>query len=135
MQQLKQQQGLTFISFAVACVVVISLMLVGFKLIPVYIQNHNVVGVLKSLQQDEDTMRAIKAGTNVKSVVKNAVSRRFQVNSITNVTTDNVIIKRTKKRNYDVTVKYEVRVPIVANLDAVVRFDNKVELKRETQTQ
>jgi hypothetical protein len=121
MHFIKKQQGLTFISWLVILSVAGFLVLVGIKVTPVYIENYSVKSILQSLKHEPFAAR--------KSVreLKSMVLKRLDVNSISTLTGDDIIIKRDKSKT-TIRIAYEERRHILYNAFIVMVFDESVEL-------
>ena len=111
------QKGLTAISWLAILSVFFFFVLIMLRLAPIYMEHFNVSGSLQSLQEDRRVVDSDKAE------IKQLLLKRFQINDVKNVTGKH--IKVTEK---GVQVKYEVRVNVIANVDAVVAFDDFVRL-------
>lgn len=125
MRLLRQQRGLTLISGVLILVVIGFVGYVAMQLIPVYLEYFNVVSSLKTLREEPNLHR--KSEPEVRELLK----RRFFVNDVNRVkatNTKNVKIKRTNTQTA-VTIDYEVRVPIIGNLDAIATFHREEEFK------
>ena len=60
--------------------------------------------------------------------VKESLFKRFYISYVENVKAEHV--KLTRNNGYNLTVKYEVRKPLLYNLDFVAKFEKTVELTR-----
>lgn len=118
----KKQQGLTLIGFVMVLLVVGAFAFVGLKLFPVYTEYYSVVSDMKGVQSEPGvaTMSPVE--------VRDKLFRRFYISYVSSVKAENV--KITRNNGYNLTVQYEVRRPLVYNLDFVAKFDKTVELTR-----
>ena len=117
MHKLRQQQGMSPVTILFVLCLIGSAVFVGFKLIPVYIEHFSVVSSLKSMEE-EAGMRS-KPPSELKKLMK----RRFEINDVRRVRAEDVIIKK-RAQETTIRVAYEVQVPIVANIDFLLTFDN-----------
>lgn len=113
------QQGMSGMSFAFIMVLVVFVVAIGLKMLPIYIEYFSVRSVLGSLQNDESLTT-----DNIKSTMM----RNFMINDVDNVGRQHIKIER-KANKRIVTVAYEVRKPLMGNVDIVVNFSDSVELK------
>lgn len=114
------QKGLTLLGFAIVVVVVGIFALVGMRLFPIYSEYYNVVGAMENLKNQPEI--ATKAPPEIKDIF----FRKLYVNYVESVEPKNVLVSRTG--GLHIRVKYEVRRPMVGNLDVVASFDKKVML-------
>ncbi len=94
--------------------------LVAFKLLPVYLENFKVTSVLNSL--DDEPQITQKSKREIQKILQ----RRFEVNDVEHVSSKNIEVDSQPGRLH-VAIRYEVRVPLLANLDVVARFDDAFE--------
>lgn len=121
MISLKNQHGLTMISWLLVLTMVGFFIMVGMKLAPVYLQNYTIRNILESVRKEILTSR--KPVTEIRTML----SRRFNMNSIDNLKRENIKIRRSSGIT-TIEVNYEERRPIVGNLDAIMTFHESVEL-------
>ncbi|MCU7810462.1 MAG: DUF4845 domain-containing protein [Candidatus Thiodiazotropha sp. (ex Notomyrtea botanica)] len=121
MRSRQKQQGLTFISWLVVLIVVGFMVMVGLKITPVYLEHFTIRKSLESLK--DEPLLSRKPVREIRKIL----FRRFDMNSIYDLTKDEVIIKR-KGGITEVTVKYEERRNVVGNLSLVMTFEDSIEL-------
>lgn len=120
---MKKQQGMTAIGILMVLALIAFFTLLALRLAPPYLENFNVTSSLKSLQQE--------VGIKDKSPgeIRNLLQRRFDINDVANVKRENVTVAKDAKSGLlKIAVDYEVRVPIMLNVDAVVVFSDSVEV-------
>jgi hypothetical protein len=89
------------------------------RVVPIYIEYASVINAMDGLAAEPGSSRY----TPVQ--IKSKFSDRLWVNyTDSNVTRDNVFV--TRKNGVRLRVKYEVRKPLVANIDLVADFDREV---------
>lgn len=117
----KYQQGITI--YGVSFI----LLLIGFtsftilKLFPVYMENFTIRSSVESLAKDADEQYL---GV---SAVRSALMKRFGMNNVTQVTSEDISISR-EGQIYYVDVDYEVQVPFIKNISLLVSFTNHGEV-------
>ena len=118
----RKQTGITLIGFVVILGLVGVFIYVGMKLIPMYTEYYGVKQALKGL--------SLEPGISNSSPdqIRNLFTRRLYVNYSENVEPQHVKIERIEG-GWRMKVAYEVRKPIIANLDVVGRFDATQDLK------
>ncbi len=118
----KQQRGITLIGFVMVLGIVGFFAFVAMKLFPVYSEYYSVVSDMKGLAAEPGS------ATMAPEVVRDKLFRRFYISYVTSVKLENV--KVTRNQGYNLNVKYEVRQPLIYNLDFVAKFDKTVDLTR-----
>ncbi|MCG6869407.1 MAG: DUF4845 domain-containing protein [Gammaproteobacteria bacterium] len=116
MKSMQRQRGASFLLWLVLIGILGFGMVVGFKLFPVYLNGYAVEKILNEVAQDSRGK-----GYNNKKIIWQSISKRLDVNSISDVTYDNLTFKR-ESGNSTVDIDYEVRKHLFANIDAVIVF-------------
>lgn len=119
----RKQSGLTLIGFIVVLGIVGLFAYVGMKLFPMYSEFYSVKQALKGLAAEPGIAQKNPAQ------VKDLLFRRLYVSYAENIKANNVKIER-DGQGYRIIVKYEVRRPLIANLDVVGRFEAEEDLLR-----
>ena len=117
MQTMKAQRGITLIGFIMLLAVIGVFLFVGFKLFPVYAEYYSAVTDLKAICKEPDAPNA----TLVQ--MRSKLERRFNISYIESINTskDLKIINDGERKLLN--IKYEVRRPLIYNLDFVAKFD------------
>lgn len=123
----RTQSGITLIGFILVLAVVGVFAYMGMKLIPMYSEYYSVKQALQGLSGEPGI------ATKDPAKVKDLFFRRLYISYAENVKPEHVKIER-KGANYLMTVKYEIRRPLIANLDVVGRFETQKELVRSGST-
>ena len=119
----KTQQGITLLGFIIVLGVVDLFAYVGMKLFPMYSEYYSVRSALKGLANEPGI-----ANTEPRRI-QDLFFRRLYVNYSENVKPEHVKIKRVGA-GWQIDVKYEVRRPLMGNLDVVGRFESTQMLTR-----
>jgi hypothetical protein len=119
----RKQSGLTLIGFIVVLAVVGVFAYCGMKLFPMYSEFYSVKQALKGLAAEPGI------ATKDPGTVKSLLFRRFYVSYVENAKQQNVKVERTGE-GFKVIVDYEVRRPLIANLDVVGNFHAEEDLRR-----
>lgn len=114
-----KQQGATGSGFVAIIVLIVLSVLVLLKLFPVYMEHFNVTTSLNSLA-DESNIKEMKS-----SEIKAMLTRRFSINDVTSVNRDNITVKKGKS-DMTIDIIYEVRKPMVGNIDIVIYFSDQI---------
>jgi hypothetical protein len=118
----RAQQGMTLIGFILVLAVAGVFIYMGMKLIPMYSEYYSVKQAMDGLAQEG-------AGAYDAAKVKDLFFRRLYTSYSENVKPENVKLVR-KDSGWLMTVSYEVRRPLISNIDVVGRFETEKELKR-----
>ncbi|MBL1276222.1 MAG: DUF4845 domain-containing protein [Ectothiorhodospiraceae bacterium] len=119
----QRQRGLTGIAIALILVLIAFFAMVLIRLFPVYMEHFNVTTHLKSLAEEVGASKK----TNVEIIA--TLVKRFDLDDVKHVTSDDIFIEREKGGLVIVAIEYEVRTPAMANIDMVVSFVDEVELQ------
>ncbi|XOV90031.1 MAG: DUF4845 domain-containing protein [Pseudomonadota bacterium] len=118
-----RQKGLGVAGWLVLILLFGGAMTIGMKLFPVYMDHSTMANVLDGL--------AVQPGLGSKrnSAIEETIQQRFKVNNIRDFN-----LKKNMKLERDndgvrVILDYEVRVPLIANVDLVASFDKEVTLQ------
>ena len=114
-----KQAGMTLTSFLMVLAVVGFGLYVAMKLFPMYQEFYAVKTSMKSLAQEPGSSDPNKA--------LELFFKRMDINSSESVTRDDIKFERIDG-GVRMNVKYEVRRPLVGNLDIVGNFENSQEL-------
>jgi hypothetical protein len=113
------QQGLTLIGFVVVLVVLGCVAYIAMRLIPAYTEYYSVVSALKAVAQDPGMSTADEY------TIRNQFSRRFNISYIESISSKDVKIIRNSD-GMKLSVDYEVRKPVVSNIDLIAHFEKTV---------
>ena len=116
-----RQRGMTLVGLMGVLIIAAFFLMLAIRLVPVYIEAFKVSGAMDAL--NEDNLRGM-AEVQVKHLL---VDRLENFNDVHRVKEQDIRVQRTD-RGYIVRVRYEARVPMLGNVDAVVSFDETEEL-------
>lgn len=117
----KHQQGITLYGFAFILLLIGFAVFTTLKLFPVYMENFAVRSSLKSMEEEHGQEYAGALA------VRSTVSKRFGINNISQVTSDDISVTR-EGQIYYVDVDYEVKIPYISNISLLVSFTNHAEV-------
>ena len=120
---MNRQSGISMMGFVGLLIVLGSIAFVVMRLFPVYSEHHSVVTAMKGLAADPES-----AGQDVGQIRK-MLAKRLQISYVENVKPENIRITR-QDGGYLLVVSYEVRRPLVYNLDFVAKFEDEVPLRK-----
>jgi hypothetical protein len=95
----------------------------GMKLIPMYSEYYAVKQALNGLASEPGVVEQDAAK------IKDLFFRRLYISYADNIKAEHVKVVR-KDASWQMTVDYEIRKPLIANLDVIGRFHAEKELRR-----
>lgn len=119
----RTQSGMTLIGFILVLAVAGVFIYMGMKLIPMYSEYYAVRQAMKELSQEAGISQ------NDPGKIKDLFFRRLYISYSDNVKPENVKLAR-RDTGYIMTVDYEVRRPLIANIDVVGHFKVEQALSR-----
>lgn len=111
----RNQDGITLIGFIIVLAVVGIFIYVGMKVIPMYSEYYAVKQALKGMQDEPGI------ADNSPAKLEDLFFRRLYISYSENVKPSDVKIKRVGN-GWQMDVNYEVRKPMIYNLDVVGKF-------------
>jgi hypothetical protein len=117
----RKQQGLSFIGWLFVIGLVLAFALAAIRIAPIYMENATVKAALRSLKEKHDIR------DDSSSEILTLIQRRLDINNVKDIGRDNIVIKKDPSSLY-VAISYEVRKPLVGNLDIIASFDEELEL-------
>jgi hypothetical protein len=117
------QGGITLLGFIIVLAVMGLFAYIGMKLFPMYSEYYSVRSAMKGLAEEPGI-----ANTDPRKI-QDLFFRRLKISYSENVKREHVKITRVGA-GWQMDVKYEVRKPLIANLDVVGRFDSTQMLTR-----
>ncbi|HEY0722267.1 MAG TPA: DUF4845 domain-containing protein [Gammaproteobacteria bacterium] len=117
----KSQQGVSFATVMLLAPLVGVFILVVIKLLPVYVENAAVKSVLQGVAGERT-----ETYTTPKQVM-DTLLKRLDINDVKHVGRDEIMVER-EGTFYNVTIEYEVRVPLFYNISIVTNFSNTGEV-------
>lgn len=116
-----KQSGMTLIGFIFVLSFVIFLTYIGMKIGPIYMEYYSVVSAMNGVASERGSARYSPYDIKVK-----VLNRLYVSYSADNVKEKH--IKLTRKNGVNLRIAYEVRKPVIGNLDVVAKFDKTVRL-------
>jgi len=116
----RKQGGLTLIGFIIVLSIALFASFIGMKIGPIYLDNFAVIRAMNEI--------AGEPGISKKSpqYIRYKFSTLMNINAVDHVKQSHV--KLTRDNGLNLRVAYEVREPIMGNLDVVVTFNKSVRL-------
>ncbi|MDP1930334.1 MAG: DUF4845 domain-containing protein [Gammaproteobacteria bacterium] len=114
------QRGFSKFGLIMTLVVLVCGLTFGLKVVPVYIDHNFVRGIAESLVESG------RAATLTQAEIRGEIANSLRVNNIREFDLNSVTATRNNGAAV-ITVVYERRVPLFANVDVVVSFDDRIE--------
>jgi hypothetical protein len=120
--KIHKQGGLTLISFIVVLGFAVFIAFLGMKIGPIYMEYWSVVSAMNGVASERGSANYPPFDIRVK-----VLNRLYVSYSAENVKSGNIKITRSGN-GVNLRVVYEVRKPVIGNLDVVAKFDRSVRL-------
>ena len=121
MQVRRKQGGLTLIGFLIVLAMVIFVAFIGMKIAPIYMEYYSVVSAMNGVASERGSANLSPYDIRVR-----VLNRLYVSYSAENVKEQH--IKLTRGNGVNLRIAYEVRKPVIGNLDVVAKFDRTVKL-------
>jgi len=115
-----KQGGMSLIGFVIVLAMVIFVSYIGMKIVPIYMEYYSVVSAMNGVASERGSANMTPFDIRVK------VLNRLYVSYSENVKEKH--IKLTRGNGVHLRIAYEVRTPVIGNLDVVAKFDRSVRL-------
>ena len=119
--KIKKQNGMTLIGFIIVLSLVLFLSFIGMKIGPIYMEYYGVVSAMNGVANERGSANLSPYDIRVK-----VLNRLYVSYSADNVKEKN--IKLVRRNGVHLRIAYEVRKPVIGNLDVVATFDRSVRL-------
>lgn len=126
MRSLAAQRGITMWGMLFVSMLVVAFVLLFLKLLPPYIEDGKVRTALENVGKQPGSASFTRAE------IVNALERRFEIDSVSRVdlAKDLSLERSPDGRGKVIRIQYDVVVPLVYNISALIQFDNSVEAGR-----
>ncbi len=121
MISIRKQRGMTALGWILIILLGIFFALVGLKLFPIYRDSMYISSVLKDLSVEPE------ARSMSPSELTSTILKRLDINSVYNIQREDIFVEKNGDSKI-VSIEYEVRTPLMGNIDLVVYFDKSVEV-------
>lgn len=112
---MNSQRGITITGFLVFAVLLISVLLLGFKIGPAYMEYHTIQKMFRTMAADPSIKNATRGEFN------SAFNARAGVDNVKVIGYDDVQIEKDGD-GIVISAEYTVRVPLFSNLSALMEF-------------
>lgn len=111
----RMQRGMTMLGFLITLSVVILFLFCGMKIVPMYIEFYSVKKALASIANEQS------ASATSKEAIRALFARHLKIDYVKIIKPDMLKIDSTAE-GFNLSVTYERREELVANLDVVGKF-------------
>ena len=119
---LQKQKGMTAIGWIIVIGLVGFFALISIRLFPIYMEHFSVVSHLKDVAENPETKN------DTVTQILDTFDKRFDIDNITNVKHDDITIDLQSSPK-TISIDYDVRTHAMGNVDMVVSFSNKVDIR------
>lgn len=121
---MQRQRGITFLGFVIVAAVLGGAIFIGMQLYPMYSEYWSVRAAMKAITLEPNAAQMTPREIHV------ALQKRFDIAYVESVKAENIFLINQNGRKLRIT--YEVRKPLIYNLDVVGKFDHTVDLNRQS---
>ncbi len=114
MRSSRHQRGISLLGFAMLLALLGFFAFIIMRLFPVYVEANSVKSDLAGLKAEANSDKLSP------TQVRNLLQRRFEISYVESVRPEHITFDR--KNGYNVAINYEVRRPLMYNLDYVAKF-------------
>ena len=122
-----QQQGLTLIGMILTMLMVVIAGLLVLRVLPVYIEQYEVVSSLKALTTIPQTEFSSDPSVTA-DLLRSKLLNQLYINSIESISSDHISIVPDGHGHLNITVKYQVIKPLIANVRLLFDFEASQEV-------
>ncbi len=115
----KKQTGMTTLTWLLVALVVGFFLICLVKIGPVYIESRTVKSIV---QQAADEARSEGLG---KAEIHDRITKKLLINTVSGMSMEDVEVRGTGE-DMEIDANYEVRKPLLFNIDVVLKFDNMI---------
>ncbi len=115
-QTLKRQAGVSKFGMLMVFLLIATFLTFGLKVVPLYVDHNLITGVCEELIENGE------ASNMTLSEVRQRVSNTLRINNVTDFELSSITMRKENDQPI-ITIAYERRVELAANLDVVAKFD------------
>lgn len=116
----RRQRGFSKLGLVFMLVVLVSGLTFALKVLPVYIDHNFVKGVAESL------LESGRANSMTQAEVREEIAASMRVNNVRDFDLDSISTSRANGASI-ISITYERRIPLVANIDIILSFDDQIQ--------
>lgn len=115
-ENLTRQKGVSKFGILMVFMLVATFFTFGLKVVPLYVDHNLITGVC------EELIESGEAANMTLTEVRERVGNTLRINNVTGFDLSNIRLRRESDKPI-ITIAYERRVELAANLDVVAKFD------------
>lgn len=120
LQSLRSQQGVSKLGLLLLFVLIAGFLTAGLKVAPLYVDHNLIVGTC------EEMIESGEAVNMTTTDIRNRVSNSLRINNVTGFDLNSISMRKENNQAI-ITIAYERRVELFANLDVVAKFDTELQ--------
>jgi hypothetical protein len=120
--QLSRQKGMSVINFLLVFIGVGFVGVIGLKLLPIYLEHYKIQATLNNLKTVSDIT------DQTPDQITAMLQKRWDINGISRIKAAESVFVEKHLGQINVQVTYEAEEHLFANVSAVVKFDDTVEI-------
>lgn len=111
-----KQRGFSFLGFFFIVAVLITAVIISFKLIPAYMHNAEIGAIFKSIATDPAMTNATP------HEIRQSYSKRAQIEGVTDISSEDIEIEQ-GEGPLKLNVNYSVKIPLISNITLLLEFN------------
>lgn len=127
MNNIAKQQGISLMGALFGVILIGFFASIGFKVLPHYMDNKALVNMINAVGRDGGS------GIQIRSVGEfyTHLNKNMEINNIRDLNAADIVEIRSEGPDFYVDMKYEVREPVINNIDLVVKFEQKFRVRNQ----
>lgn len=117
----RKHQGMSLVGFLLVLVMVLFFLFLGMRIAPIYLEYYSVVSAMNGLANERGS--AQYSAYDIKAKIMNRLYVSYTDGNVTEHD-----IKIVRRQGVQLRITYEVRKPLMGNLDVIASFDEFVTL-------
>lgn len=122
-----RQQGMTLIGMLFTLATVVVLGIIAMRVIPIYIENYEVKHSIRSLATLPPGNFSMNTQSNV-HVLKTKLMNQLYISGVETISRKDVTITPKSATQYEVSIDYTAKRPLVGNISILVDFKEREEI-------
>ncbi len=115
-KSLREQAGVSKFGMLMMFILIVAFLTFGLKVVPLYVDHNLIAGVC------EELIESGEAANMSTTDVRQRVSNTLRINNVTDFDLSSITVRKENNQAI-ITIDYERRVELVANLDVVAKFN------------
>jgi len=115
-KSLKEQAGVSKFGMLIVFILIVAFLTFGLKVVPLYVDHNLITGICEELIENGE------AENMTTNDIRQRVANTLRINNIRDFDLSAITTRRENDQAI-ITISYERRVELVANLDVVAKFD------------